>query len=386
MKISIVGAGNAGCFTALHFAWRILSNKYDNVELELIYDPEISPEPVGQATVLEPPGLLWAATGFNWYKNPIHATFKTGILYKNWGKINEEFFHAFPADRFAMHYCPWEMQKSILDSGLFNVKKAKILDTDEIDSDYIIDCRGKPKSYSGYRKLKNPINSCILGSPKWDLSNEHWSTHTATLDGWAFTIPTSKESPSYKYCIGYCYNNNITTKEESTNNFSNLFNVEVSKHISFENYVASNPMRDARTFLNGNRLFFLEPLESSSTQIYLNVAKFAWDVIFSDSSPKNFAPKVFHEISKIENFILWHYQFGSKYDTPFWNYAKSLKMNEDAEFKDFLNYAKMTNKHEIIPGLYGGRTEDISYAQWPPFSFKTWYDGMTQELRYSSSS
>ena len=77
MKISIVGAGNAGCFTALHFAWKVLSNKYDNVELELIYDPEISPEPVGQATVLEPPGLLWAATGFNWYKNPIHATFKT---------------------------------------------------------------------------------------------------------------------------------------------------------------------------------------------------------------------------------------------------------------------------------------------------------------------
>ena len=71
MKISIVGAGNAGCFTALHFGWHILSNKYDNVELELIYDPDISPEPVGQATVLEPPDLLWAATGFNWYKNPI---------------------------------------------------------------------------------------------------------------------------------------------------------------------------------------------------------------------------------------------------------------------------------------------------------------------------
>ena len=46
----------------------------------------------------------------------------------------------------------------------------------------------------------------------------------------------------------------------------------------------------------------------------------------------------------------------------------------------------MANKHEIIPGLYGGRTKDISYAQWPLFSFKTWYDGMTQELRYSSSS
>ena len=49
-KITVVGGGNAGCFTALYCAW--MDNQKD-FEVELIYDPEIPPERVGQATILE---------------------------------------------------------------------------------------------------------------------------------------------------------------------------------------------------------------------------------------------------------------------------------------------------------------------------------------------
>ena len=44
-----------------------------NVEVELIYNPEIPVERVGQATLLNPPAILWGSTGFNWYNNNIHA-------------------------------------------------------------------------------------------------------------------------------------------------------------------------------------------------------------------------------------------------------------------------------------------------------------------------
>ena len=57
MKIVIVGGGNAGCMTALHFGWYTRTEK--NIEVELIYDPKIPPEPVGSATLLEFPQLLW---------------------------------------------------------------------------------------------------------------------------------------------------------------------------------------------------------------------------------------------------------------------------------------------------------------------------------------
>ena len=49
MKVSIVGAGNAGVFTALYYSWY---GRKKDLEVELIHDPNIPPEEVGQATLL----------------------------------------------------------------------------------------------------------------------------------------------------------------------------------------------------------------------------------------------------------------------------------------------------------------------------------------------
>ena len=135
MKVAVVGAGNGGSFTALHWGWY---SKFagENVEVELIYNPEYQPERVGQATLLDAPHILWAATGFDWYYNKIHATFKSGILYEGWGQKNDKIFHNFPADRMAMHYCPWEMQKSILETGHFKVTEGEV-DPKDVDADYV---------------------------------------------------------------------------------------------------------------------------------------------------------------------------------------------------------------------------------------------------------
>ena len=86
MKIVVVGAGNGGCFTALEYAYHLLGSE---IEVELVYNPEILPEKVGQATVLDPPHLLAGALRFDWAKNNIHATPKTGVVYEGWGKVNE---------------------------------------------------------------------------------------------------------------------------------------------------------------------------------------------------------------------------------------------------------------------------------------------------------
>ena len=124
MKIVVIGAGNGGCFTALHWGWYKRNNP--DVEVELIYNPETSPEVVGQATLIDAPSLLWAATDFNWFNNNINATFKSGILYEGWGKVNDKLFHPFPADRMAMHYCPWEMQNLVLNSGHFKDTEGEV--------------------------------------------------------------------------------------------------------------------------------------------------------------------------------------------------------------------------------------------------------------------
>ena len=155
-----------------------------------------------------------------------------------------------------------------------------------------------------------------------------------------------------------------------------MFDVEVKKHVQYTNYVVDDPIIDDRIFLNGNRLFFLEPMESSSVQAYIEWIKMCWDYIFHGRDPRR---KIANYINNIQNFILWHYQFGSKYDTPFWDYAKTLTFN-DEDFDEFLEYSRGFDEHDIFPSndLYGGFADTILYAQWPPYSFRRWDDGMNK--------
>jgi len=372
-KVSVVGGGNAGCIAALYLSWY----KKD-LEVELIYNPDVPCERVGQASVLDPPKLLWAATGFNWYNNPIHATFKSGILYEGWGQFNEKLFHGFPAHSMAMHYCPWEMQKHVLNSGLFKVIEGDV-DPKDVDADYVFDCRGKPKDFSDYDDLINPTNAAILAKPNWDTTKAFWSRHIATPDGWTFVIPTHSESPSHDYCVGYCYNSDITQKEEAEYNLLEMFDVEVTKHLKFKNYIAKNPIVDDRIFLNGNRLFFLEPLESSSVQAYVECSRYFVDYIITKKETIEQASHSAKQyIRQLQNFVLWHYQFGSKYDTPFWDYATKLSF-KDKTFDAMVDYCIHTSKRDILPKSYGGMTSELSqYGQWPANSFKVWYEGMTK--------
>ena len=375
MKIVVIGAGNGGCFTALHTGWYTRNNP--DVEVELIYNPETSPEAVGQATVIDVPSLLWAATDFNWYNNNINATFKSGILYEGWGKVNDEVFHPFPADKMAMHYCPWEMQNLVLNSGHFKVTEGEVHPY-QVDADYIFDRRGKPDDFSDYEDLKNPINACILAEPNWDTTKALWSRHVATPDGWTFVIPTHSSSPSHKYCVGYCYNSNITSKENAENNFLNMFDVNVTKHVNFKNYVAKNAVVDNRIFKNGNRLFFLEPMESSSSQAYISWVRMVFDYIFND---KDFNPNasVINYIKQLQNFVLWHYQYGSKYDTPFWDHAKTFTI-DDPRFHEIKDLCSKSSMYDCRPVYYGGDAQITGFGQWDLYSFKCWNDGMTTVL------
>ena len=365
MKIVIVGAGNAGCFTALHYAWY---SRGSDIEVELVYNPAVKPERVGQATLVDPPGLLWETIGFNWYNNPIHATFKSGILYEGWGNLNDKIFHDFRADNMAMHYCPWEMQEAVLKSGWFKVTEGDV-DPKDIDADYVFDCRGKPEDFSDYEELKNPTNACLLGKPNWDTTKALWSRHVATPNGWAFIIPTHSTSPSHDYSVGYCYNNNITSQENAEKNMLEMFDVDITRHISYKNYIAKNPVIDNRIFLNGNRLFFLEPLESSSLESYLEWVRYTYDnIVNKKRTIGDISDGIRGYIKQTQNFVLWHYQYGSKYKTPFWEYAKTFCFADDGFEYMFKNIRNPDYK------------DQCKYSQWTMHSFRVWYDGMTKIL------
>jgi|TARA_R100001086_G_scaffold60653_2_gene28055 hypothetical protein len=380
MKITVLGRGNAGCLTALHFAYYARNRK--DISIELLYDPNIPPEKVGQATLLEPSRLLWFALGINWYNNPIQATPKFGILYENWGKKNHKFIHPFPLGTAALHYAPAKLQETILKSKYFKTKEKHITDYSEIDSDFIFDCRGRRiTNWKDYKILTNPLNAVLLGEGKSKECDINWTRAVATPDGWTFVIPNTTRTTSY----GYLYNDKITPIKKAAANFKKLFNLakqgiylnEKVDNFKFKNYICKKPILDNRIILSGNRLFFLEPLESTAIASYLTWARLVWDWIIDKKVGPELITKQFHTIAtQTQNFILWHYMYGSKYNTPFWKKAKKFKI-KDPLFNRTLVYAKRSSRIELLDPSQD-INNDLYASQWGPYSFKCWHDGMTK--------
>lgn len=362
-RLAILGAGNAGCISALHFNY-FGSNVFD--EISIYHSNEEDIMRVGQGSVLPPTGLIGNALGITWDNNPIDATYKNGIMYENWGKISEKIFHAFPMSQMAIHYVPKKLSKAVLDSGYFTVVDKKITDPEkEIDADFIIDCRGKKyQDDNNYFDLKSGLNSVLLCDFKTPDPNLHCTRSVATPHGWTFVIP-NKNSVSY----GYLYNNEVTTKDEATEDFLERFNLpEVDGAFSFENYCAKNYFVGERTLLNGASAYFLEPMEANSIDFFHRVCKFGWDHMVDGVDKEICNSNILKLAKEMEHFVLWHYQSGSKFDTPFWDYVKSIPFEHNDEFQECIELSRRMTRQEVTKH---GRI----YGSWDSRSFKIWDEG-----------
>ena len=381
MKITIIGGGNGGIWTALHYGY--YTRKSKDFEVELIHDPEIDSFAVGQGTTINVPELLWVACGPDWYHNEIRATPKLGILYENFSKKNKNIYHPFPFNYIAMQVDPKYLQEYILNSGFFAVKEENVANLDTVDADIIFDCRGNiDKDDIEYEPLYCPVNSVLLAVGPSPAKPQLWSRHVATPDGWTFVIPNTTDSTSY----GYLYNKDITSLETAKTNFSELFpeaSESYSEHfdhkqevvnLPFESYVAKEPVRidsnGRKIILNGNRLAFLEPMESTAIGYYLDVAKYTFNWVVKE------IPMNIHDIKKrlyeIHTFILWHYTEGSIYDTPFWRTAQAettaIFEQPNENFQNIVNLVKSIDNADC-------RDSNLAYGHWSMISIKLWYDG-----------
>ena len=382
IKIAILGAGNAGCFTALQLADLALDTGL-SLHINIIYDPTKPAEKVGQATFPHHPHLLWNVLPdeFNWYKNQLDATLKTGILYEGWGGLNDKVMHPFPAKNVGMHFYPKKLQELVVNSKVFDITHADIKDYSEVDADYIFDCRGKPKKDDGYKSLVTPVNSVLLAKPKWDTSNLSYTRAVATPDGWSFILPTKPDSPSSQGALGYLYHKDITQKQDAINNLKKQFDAYITGHLEFKSYLADEPVIDKRIFLNGNRLYFLEPLEATASFVHTHWVTQCWTQIVRQKENRTelLTAYIHEKIHQIEKFILWHYENGSKYNTKFWKHARNLRLPKDERFDSLIRLFSDSHISNIKQLEQHGRLN--GFGCWSPSSLKYWYDGMYKKSK-----
>ena len=369
MDIAIIGAGNAGCITALTCQDFKEENPNAIGDIFIYHDPSISAEIVGQGTIPLVAFVIGNMLDIDYNNNSIRYTIKNGNMFEGWGKVNEKIFHPFTLGSNSIHYVPKLFSKEVLKSEHFRVIEKNILNPEEeLSHDLIFDCRGKlNRDNNFYEKLINPLNAVIISNKKTEcmieknnfnqkLENDFEYTRTiATPDGWTFVIP-NHDSVSY----GYLYNSNITKEVDARKNFKKQFGINSGLKIDFDNYIAKDIFSGKRTVLNGNRLFFIEPLEATSVTSYQKICVWVLQSVIGGYSHEKLNSRVKEYIKEIETFILWHYQFGSKYDSDFWEYAKSLSFKPDSDFNEMFDVK-----------------DDRNYGMWKRRSFVNWIQGVT---------
>mgnify|MGYP003125499669 CR=1 FL=1 len=367
MKITILGRGNAGCISAMHLAYyrKFIDSK---VEIDLIYDSKIPPVPTGQGTALDFPFKLFENFGSD-ILNIFPHTIKSGIMYENWNKKNKKFFHPFPVGSYGLHIEPKAFQDYVCSNLKVNFKEKdeNIENYDEIDSDYIIDCRGKPKSLDKYNKLVNPLNCALLSELPAKENDVKWTKATAHPNGWCFYIPLPT-----KTSLGYLFNSNITSIEEAEKNFKEIFGVKkINKVFPFNQYIAKEPIIDRRILLNGNKLFFLEPLEATAMASYNFTIKCYFEYIFYGANTMTTKLKIIDYVNKVQNFILWQYKNNTSYDSEFWKYASKLyKKHDKDDIEKMLAIIKDMSEEDNRKSI----KDNDYYAQWQKWNFKVFYD------------
>ena len=129
-NIAIIGAGNGGCITALHYHLEA-PNEIDKITI--YHHPDHPIEKVGQGSVGSGSMLINNFFHLNFQDhNIVQSTRKEGIMYENWGKKNENIFHSFfPFYAGAMHYVPNLLSKMVVNSGKFEVVEKNVIDLEK---------------------------------------------------------------------------------------------------------------------------------------------------------------------------------------------------------------------------------------------------------------
>jgi Tryptophan halogenase len=369
-KLTIIGRGTAGCLTAAYFS------KNTDYEIDWIFDPNIKQQAVGEGTNLAIPKQLDEDLDFNVVElQDIFGTPKLGIRKINWGQKNKDFTHTFPGSMHGYHFNAVLLQDYIIQKLTTNskikLKNFHVNNLNDLDSDYIIDCSGKPNDFSGYEiREEIPVNAVLVTQCYWEGLRFTQTLTIARPYGWVFGIPLLN-----RCAIGYLYNKDINTLEEVEKDVKNVFeqfNLKPSQDINkfhFNNYIKKENHSDRITY-NGNSSFFLEPLEATSLSTVVLINKHALR-IFEKNLPAfdaNFHYK--NELNNISNMIMCHYFAGSTFNTEFWTQAKlkaEISLKKSIQFPAFVKMVEACNSPKNKQTFYNNTLGEV--GTWPLRSY-----------------
>jgi tryptophan halogenase len=370
-KLAIIGRGTAGCLSVAQFL------KWRNWEIDWYFDEDIKPQAVGEGGQLSFPKILNNCVGFvHSDLSKIDGSIKLGINKIGWGP-NSDFYHDFcDSGNLSYHFNATKLQEYIFDyvknNTRVNIKNLNVSSHDQIDSDFILDCSGKPSNYDDFQISQYiPVNAAYVTQCYWDYPRFNHTLTVARPHGWVFGIPLHN-----RCSIGYMYNHNISTLEDVKEDVKEVFKQfnltpsDVTNTFPFNSYYRKENF-NGRIAYNGNASFFLEPMEATSIQVMNTVNRSAWKLFAEDSTPEELNDEYFEYLGLIEREIMIHYYAGSRFNTKFWEFAQQRgelairSLMKKPAFLDVISRAekRSKNKEKKFSCISEG-SSDIQFATW----------------------
>jgi hypothetical protein len=343
-------------------------HEFKGHEFEWYYDPSTPTQAVGEGTTLQMPHMLFKYLGLTYHEliKDLDGNFKTGIHKEGWGS-GEPFFHDFVLPYMAIHMNAIKLQDYVTDKVRSRVKMVeRNVKHEDIDADFILDCSGKPSTLDDFYQAEYiPVNAVYVTQCFWDGPTFFHTEAIAKKHGWVFCIPLQN-----RCSVGYMYNKDINTLEDVKEDVQEIFHrlkltpSDTTNSFSFRNYYRKNNYQ-GRVCYNGNSSFFLEPLEATSFDLMshiLSLCTFRWNKAISEGVANAMYVDVTREL---ENQIMLHYMAGSKYSSPFWDFAKERGtrcIKNACQDPRFVNLIKEVKKIRSVAHGYSISGFDNPYA------------------------
>ena len=346
MKIAIVGRGTSSIITTL------VCLDYGH-DIEIFYDPNVDFLSIGESSPPHIPVLLDKILGIKikqLIKDNI-CSIKSGVKFINWGKGNT-FYHTFSPNISSFH----------LDSKDFNVYVQKAFENigikyhaERVDNykisgnnviinekiyDFVFFCTGWDSIDEYKTPILSTVNSAVLFFEN-EIYEKSYTVHKATEDGWQFEIPFPQKKLTR---MGYLYNRNLISKEEILNK---LTDKKIARTIEWTPRYSKKLLQNKHVAYNGNRLFFVEPLQALSFFYYYSFTEQVCQFLKDRTHYAYTRTNVFYqnEIFTSQVTLAFHYKYGSVFNTEYWKQIVSqanhlFEMIPNTDLESSLNILK----------------------------------------------
>jgi tryptophan halogenase len=385
MRVAVLGGGTAGFIAAAH-----LTRHLPDAELLHIFDSRIPTIGVGEGTTPRFPMWFEEVTGlgFPHLAARCGATMKRGSRYEGWGCGGTDFVHRFqPVQLFAYHFDAATVVQVLGEHVRATRVDARVVELHtssdgvriRLDDgtthlcEYVFDARGFPIGGAG--NSEHFIQLDWIPTGRAMIRRLHpqglsgMSRIVARPHGWIFQIPLL-----YWTSCGYVFNPRINSDAEVAADLTTFLHEEgvgsweQRGAPSFPNFMRRK-MFDGRVFWGGNAASFIEPLEATTIGHAIGQIRSATRWIVEEGQGRCAEPDEVDAFNRAtlsymccdSLFVAWHYACGSRWDTPFWQYARRgmERANNNPLARAHLDYMQeFIEAGRALPGFALSECED----------------------------